>query len=101
MTLCCEKPVKAYTKSYGIGGFEMGFRCKKCGRIRIPVNDLDGSAYERQCAALREKAIKEDEGDFATLLREVIQLRGVLRECVALQNREPRSQSTQLQALAG
>jgi hypothetical protein len=36
---CCNKRLTPYRKDYGPGGFEEGFRCRKCGRIRVPVKD--------------------------------------------------------------
>lgn len=39
---CCNKRLTSYRKDYGRGGFEEGFRCRKCGRTRILVKGVEG-----------------------------------------------------------
>lgn len=62
---CCGRKVRPYFHSYGDRGWEMGFECGTCGRIRIPVAPLPdgGEKYLTEVAALREKLKTEGEPD--------------------------------------
>lgn len=65
---CCGRRVTPYFHSYGEGrGWEMGFKCNQCGRIRIPVAPLpdNGEGYLIEAAALRARLKAEGEADIA------------------------------------
>lgn len=66
--MCCGKPATPYKKLYNKGiifytqegkkisqeASEEGFRCKKCGRIRIPWKEsIDDIEYQREIEILR------------------------------------------------
>jgi hypothetical protein len=60
---CCGRAGTPYRRvyDYGRGGWEEGFRCKRCGAIRLPdVGCLD-QAYMNSLAAVREEGMKFDE----------------------------------------
>lgn len=57
---CCGQRAKYYHKSYGHYGWEEGWRCEKCGRIRIDDGTFDEVAsakYHAEMDALRQKAL--------------------------------------------
>lgn len=35
--ICCGKRATSYRRNYGRGGWEEGYRCKRCGAIRLPT----------------------------------------------------------------
>ena len=76
--ICCGKPATPYKKVYNKGlvfvdkngnktsaeGWEEGFRCKVCGRIRIPYGPpLDDSKYQAEVLAIKQRLIAEGELD--------------------------------------
>lgn len=67
VTKCCGIPVTRYVQLYssGIHGWEEGFRCRKCGRIRIPVAPLpdNGEGYQIEVNALRALLLTAGELD--------------------------------------
>jgi hypothetical protein len=75
---CCGKPATPYKKIYNKGlvfvdkdgnkqsaeGWEEGFRCKKCGRIRIPWEPpLDDSKYQAEILEIKKRLIAAGEAD--------------------------------------
>jgi hypothetical protein len=51
---CCNRRVTHYRRLYGLHSWEEGYRCKRCGRIRIPISDsFDGSTYRADVARIR------------------------------------------------
>ena len=59
---CCNKRATPYRRTYRGDSTEDGFRCKRCGRIRLPFLGLDVrfvSAEEYE--AVRMEGIKFDE----------------------------------------
>lgn len=74
--MCCSRPATPYYREYGstqiypsITGilgrwswsFETGFRCKRCGQIRIPTHETWDSTYMDQLRSIREMGIEFDE----------------------------------------
>jgi hypothetical protein len=72
--ICCGKRLTSYRKTYGFTReygetWEEGFKCKKCGRIRIPVgNPVDGSIYQREVDSIRKRIEIEGEPDLSRLV---------------------------------
>jgi hypothetical protein len=50
---CCNKTATPYRKDYGRGGWEEGFRCKRCGAIRIPFVSPVDTSYMDSLPAVR------------------------------------------------
>lgn len=58
---CCNKPATPYTKNYRADAWETGYRCKKCGRIRIPFIDQFDMTHMNAMEAVRLAGIAFDE----------------------------------------
>lgn len=62
--ICCGKPATPYYRLYGRKGvehsFESGFRCKQCGRIRIPFATQWDDSYMLSLEAVRLRGIALD-----------------------------------------
>lgn len=62
--VCCGKNATPYVivyKSNWWPSFEQGFRCKKCGRNRIPFMDSFDMTYMNSLEAVRLAGIAFDE----------------------------------------
>lgn len=61
---CCNRPATPYRRDYGSGGWESGFRCKRCGRIRlgVPFADL---AYMDGLPAVRASGIEWEQKELS------------------------------------
>jgi hypothetical protein len=61
---CCGKPAKHYHWDYvtlsGVPAWEEGYRCKWCGRIRIPSGPMPLSEHMLAMDAIREVGIAWD-----------------------------------------
>lgn len=70
---CCGKPATPYQKSYEhwafrlstgevmiIPTFETGFRCKRCGAIRLPTGKVFDAAYMNSLEGVRGEGMKFD-----------------------------------------
>jgi len=61
---CCGKRAKDYRREYHSAGggesWEEGFKCKWCGRIRIPYQDSFPTEYMDAMDAIREAGILFD-----------------------------------------
>lgn len=57
---CCNKPATPYQKFYGTPphSVEAGYRCRKCGRIRIPFESPKDTSFMDGLDAFRESAIE-------------------------------------------
>lgn len=58
--VCCGKKATPYFKSYGRNGWESGFRCRICGRIRLPIPGSVFPSREAEYDRLREEGIAFD-----------------------------------------
>lgn len=55
---CCGKSATPYQKWYDHHSVETGFRCRKCGRIRIPFESANkDTSFMDGLDAFREEAI--------------------------------------------
>lgn len=67
---CCDKRCTPYRKDYGWSGFEEGFRCRWCGRIRVPDTEMveriaaAWPAIEAGMERLRLAGIESDQESF-------------------------------------
>jgi hypothetical protein len=57
---CCGKNATPYEKRYGNHSIEHGFKCKRCGRIRIPFNALGYGIWMATFDAIRTAGIAFD-----------------------------------------
>ena len=63
--ICCGRNATPYKKVWNSNppSWETGFRCKKCGRIRIPYLEWDAAKYQQlldEVEAMRLEGIKFD-----------------------------------------
>ena len=65
--VCCGKYATPYLRTYGQHSREEGFRCRRCGQVRLPgplPPNFDPAAWEAGLDRLRAEGIQFD-GSFA------------------------------------